>query len=279
MTTDEGNTTSGEREYVLGTHRDEVERLGLQHRLWRERVLEAWDHAGFGEGQTIVDVGSGPGHASFDLSGIVGTSGRVVAADQSARFLTEIEEQSRGRGVSNITSHECDITRNDLPVANADGAWVRWVLCFVPEPREVLERILRCLKPDGALVVHDYFDYTSWRFARETPAHDRFVEAVVESWRADGGNPDVGLEIPRWLREMGCEITWMRTVTELIRPADPLWQWASTFIRTGRHQVVKRGFLSEAESNAVVAALKESEAAPESVMVTPGVVQLVARRR
>ena len=83
---------------------------------------------------------------------------------------------------------------------------------------------------------------------------------------------------PRWLREMGFEIAWMRTVTELIRPADALWQWAATFIRTGRHRVVEHGFLSEAESEAVVEALVAAEAEPETLMVTPGVVQLVARR-
>jgi len=270
--------SSKEREYVLGTHRDEVERLGLQHRLWRERVLEAWDHAGFGAGDTIVDVGSGPGHASFDISDIVGPDGRVIALDQSARFVAEIEAQAAERGVSNITTNECDITRNDLPVKDADGIWVRWVLCFVPEPRKVLERLLRSLKPGGTLVVHDYYDYRQWRFARETPEHTRFVDAVVQSWRADGGNPDIGLEIPRWLREMGCEISWMRTVTELLRPAVPLWEWAATFIRTGRHRVVERGLLTEAESKAVVEALAAAEAAPESIMVTPGVVQLVARR-
>ena len=43
-----------ERDYVLGTHEAEVERLGLQHRLWRPRVLEAWRHAGLIEGQTAL---------------------------------------------------------------------------------------------------------------------------------------------------------------------------------------------------------------------------------
>ena len=270
--------SSNEREYVLGTDRDEVERLGLQHRLWRERVMEAWEHAGFGAGQTVVDVGSGPGHASFDLSEVVGPGGRVEAIDQSARFISEINSQAAARGVKNITTHECDITRGDLPVSDADGAWVRWVLCFLPEPRAVLERIVATLKPGGALVVHDYYDYCQWGFARQLPEHARFLDAVVKSWRADGGNPDVGRDVLRWLREMGFEIEWMRTVTELIRPADPLWQWAATFIRTGRHRLVEVGFLTEAESDAIVTALAAAEAEPETLMVTPGVLQLVARR-
>src|SRR6266571_4712358 len=31
-----------ERDYVLGTHDEEISRLGLQHRVWRPVVLECW---------------------------------------------------------------------------------------------------------------------------------------------------------------------------------------------------------------------------------------------
>ena len=37
---------SEERDYLLGTHDAEVQRLGLQHRVWRPRVLDAWRRAG-----------------------------------------------------------------------------------------------------------------------------------------------------------------------------------------------------------------------------------------
>ena len=80
----------GERDYVLGTHEEEIERLGLQHRVWRPRALDAWARAGFSRGQTLIDVGCGPGHATLDLAEIVGPSGRVVAVDRSRRFLDAV---------------------------------------------------------------------------------------------------------------------------------------------------------------------------------------------
>ena len=61
-----------DRDYVLGTHDEEIARLGLQHRVWRPRALDAWTRAGFTQGQTLLDVGCGPGHASVDLAELVG---------------------------------------------------------------------------------------------------------------------------------------------------------------------------------------------------------------
>jgi SAM-dependent methyltransferase len=72
---------------VLGTHDAEIDRLGLQHRVWRPRVLDAWGRAGLTVGHTVVDVGCRPGFATMDLADIVGPNGHVHAVDRSARFL------------------------------------------------------------------------------------------------------------------------------------------------------------------------------------------------
>ncbi len=120
-----------ERDYVLGTHDDEIARLGLQHRVWRPRVAAAWMAAGFTVGQTIADLGCGPGYATLDLSEIVGPDGRVLAFDRSRRFLEVLE----GRGLRNVTASEADLDTDALPEAVADGVWIRWVLAFVKQPR------------------------------------------------------------------------------------------------------------------------------------------------
>src|SRR5262249_54726255 len=45
-----------EQEYVLGTHDQEIERLGVQHRAWRALVLSAWRRAGLEPARTVLDV-------------------------------------------------------------------------------------------------------------------------------------------------------------------------------------------------------------------------------
>lgn len=39
-----------EKDYLLGTHDDEIRRLGLQHRVWRSHAAGTWSRAGFREG-------------------------------------------------------------------------------------------------------------------------------------------------------------------------------------------------------------------------------------
>src|SRR5512145_1640514 len=104
-----------ERDYLLGTHDAELARLGLQHRVWRPRALDAWRRAGFTVGQTVLDIGCGPGHASLDLAEIVGPAGRVVALDRSRRFLDALEAARRQRGLANIATHELDLDEEPLP--------------------------------------------------------------------------------------------------------------------------------------------------------------------
>ena len=70
---------AAERDYVLGTHEEELARLGLQHRVWRPVALDCWQRAGITVGKRVLDVGAGPGYAAIDLAEIVGPTGEVVA--------------------------------------------------------------------------------------------------------------------------------------------------------------------------------------------------------
>jgi len=47
--------------YILGTEREELHRLGLQHQVWASEAREAWKLAEIGHGQRVLDLGCGPG--------------------------------------------------------------------------------------------------------------------------------------------------------------------------------------------------------------------------
>ena len=204
---------SGNGDYVLGTEAEEIERLGLQHRVWRERVLDAWRRAGIGPGQTVVDVGAGPGWASADLAEIVGSAGRVIALERSESFLAAL----RGRGLPNVEVRAQDVSGAPFGDAIADAAWCRWVLSFVEAPERTVAHIARALKPGGVAVFHEYADYGAWRMMPPDPEQERFRTLVVQSWRDARGEPGAAMRLPEWLEAEGLELVDVRPLIETRR--------------------------------------------------------------
>jgi SAM-dependent methyltransferase len=269
-----------ERDYVLGTHDEEIVRLGIQHRVWRPRSLDAWRRAGFTVGQTIVDVGCGPGYATLDLADIVGVAGKVVAIDRSRRFLDVVESTRDRLGLDNVETYERELDgiSAPLPVTGADGAWCRWVLCFLKQPRALLERIAAALRPGGTLVIHDYFDYATWRLAPPCAELEEFVSVVMKSWRASGGEPDIALQLPRWLEELGFRIQSLTSIIDIVPPSSFVWQWPKSFVESGTSRFVERGELAPERAEAIVDAYLAAERAPHTRLITPGLMEVIAVR-
>lgn len=270
---------SQDRDYFLGTHDDEIARLALQHRVWRPRALAAWQQAGFTVGQTLLDVGCGPGYAAVDLAEIVGPSGRVLAVDRSRRFLDVLEATRLLRGLDRIETLELDLDEAELPAIGADGAWVRWVFAFLNRPRDLLVRVAAALKPGGVLVLHEYFDYSTWRMAPRSPELEDLVRAVMASWRAEGGEPDIGLDLPRWLDELGFETKALDPIIQIVPASHFAWQWPKSFIQVGLRRLVDLGHLPSDRARAVSEAFATRESAPQTLMISPAVIQIIAVRR
>src|SRR5450755_2072906 len=271
------------KDYVLGTHDEEIARLGLQHRTWRQRAHEAWRGAGIAAGQTVLDVGCGPGYAALDLAEMVGPSGRVMAIDKSERFLGALDAACRERHITNIATFHADLDALEFPDVLADRAWCRWVLSFVKNPRAILAKIAAALNPDGAIVLHEYFDYSTWRGVPQCPDLEEFVSAVMTSWRNDGGEPDIALSLPQWLEELEFEIRSARPIVNIAQndvgqtngdgPANLNWNWLATFFEVGRQRLVELGYLTPARSESIWQAFLQFQATPGARMITPGVLE------
>lgn len=265
-------------DYVLGTDDDEIQRLGVQHRVWRPRVVEAWRRAGFTTGQHLLDVGCGPGYATLDLAAIVGRAGRVTAIDRSPRFLKHVARSLKAAGVTNVDIVEHDLDASGLPSLDADGAWCRWVFAFVSQPRELLRSIGASIKPGGKLVLYEYFDYATWKMVPRSAAFEKFVEAVMKSWRHTGGEPDIAMDLVSWLPEEGFEIVELQPFVDFVSPADSIWQWPSSFVEVGLSRLVQLGHLNKEEAQAARESFAAAERNPNSRLVTPAVLEVIARR-
>jgi len=269
---------SPDKDYVLGTHDAEIDRLGLQHQVWRRPALSLWERAGVSRGSTVIDAGAGPGFASLDLGEIVGTEGRVLALERSERFLDRLKDEAARRGLSQIQAVLGDLLGDVWPQGIADFIWCRWVLAFVSDPAAIVAKMAGALKPGGALMIQEYSDYRTWQLAPPAPEMDRFVDAVVATWRASGGEPDIGLELPRLLPMNGFAIEHVEAIQFAIRPRDFMWQWPARFIAVNASRQVELGSMTRPEAEAVVRVLEERSRDSGAVMLTPTVLQIIARK-
>jgi SAM-dependent methyltransferase len=267
-----------EKDYVLGTHDEELVRLGLQHRVWRPMVLDCWERAGITVGKRVLDLGAGPGYAALDLAEIVGPSGEVVALERSENFVNAMREFFRRRGLNNVKIHELDLMTGDLPKANYDFSWCRWVLSFVSDPSLLIRKLAATMPKGGVSIFHEYAHYETWRFLPPIPAQEKFREHVIATWRESGGEPDGGRNLPALLFENGFQIRSTRPLIFCVRPTNYMWQWPVTFIEVYLPRLIEMGRIDQTFAGKVRADLAAAEKHPNALMITPLVVEIVAEK-
>lgn len=270
-------------EYVLGTHDAEVGRLHAQHRTWGDVAHAAWRRAGLRPGDRVLDVGCGPGFAAFDLAAIVApgaTPGSIVAVDESARFCALARAGARARGIESLVAVEQhDVQELPEELGTFDGAYARWVLCFVPRPEAVVAGVARRLRPGGRFIVHDYFNYESMTLAPRRPAFARVLRAVAASFRARGGDPDVVGRLPRLMREAGLDVSHLDVHQRLARPGDGTWSWPDLFFRGFVPRLVEGGFLAAAEAGEWLEEWEDFAREPGGFMSLPPVYEVIGVKR
>lgn len=100
-------------------------------------------------GQTVADVGCGPGNITVDLADAVAPHGLAVGIDISEPMLTRAAHQAR----PNMGLLRGDATRLPLRDHCVDAACATAVIMLVPEPAAALRELIRVVKPGGWLLV------------------------------------------------------------------------------------------------------------------------------
>ncbi len=271
-------TPSNDRDYVLGTHDEELARLGVQHSVWRQTVVSCWDAAGLVPGSKALDVGAGPGYATLDLSQRVGPAGEVVAVERSERFLNAARVRCESAGARNVQFHSLDLMTDAIPDSGFDLAWCRWVACFVASPQRLVRELARVVKRGGVAVFHEYADYATWRTLEKSPALEEFVRRVMQSWRDNGGEPDIARALPALLTSEGFRIESAVPRIFCIRPGDPMWEWPRTFVHANTARLLELGIIENDLARAVREEFARCEADAAGAMLTPLVLEIVAKR-
>ncbi len=116
-------------------------------------------------GDTVIDLGCGPGFFSIDMAQLVGDSGHVYAVDLQSQMLAHVNRQALKKNVSDrVTLHRCGQDSLGLK-AEADFILAFYMVHETPNPLEFLKEVRSLLNKGGLfLVVEPRFHVKSGDF-------------------------------------------------------------------------------------------------------------------
>ena len=120
------------------------------------------------EGMTVMDMGCGPGFFTIEIARLVGTSGRVIAADLQEGMLEKVREKIRGTELEElITLHRCEEERIGVS-ESVDFILAFYLVHEVPDKERFFQELAAILKPGGRMLVVEPPLHVSKRELEET---------------------------------------------------------------------------------------------------------------
>ena len=272
-------------DYILGTHREELERLQFQHELWRPISQAAWSRAGFASGQRVLDLGAGPGFAALDLARMVGPQGRVLALERSADYVAWGQKLAAAEGLSHLEMRRHNLLEDpwpqgptDQPQAGFDRAWCRWLVMFLPELDPWLKGLEGAIRPGGQLLLHEYVHWDTFGLHPHGRAIARFGAACQRSFRSAGGDPDVNRHVPSRLAAHGWRIDALQPLPVLGGEGSMAAIWMERFVAVYGIRLQGQGLWSADDQAQAEAEITASRKDPGSYWVGPTLLELRATR-
>ncbi len=104
-------------------------------------------------GFTVVELGCGSGPFTVALAQMIGSSGRVIAADVQPAMLAKVRRRVAQAGVRDrVELHECTRERIGLST-RVDFVLAFWMVHEVPNAPALFAEIHEALNPDGKLLL------------------------------------------------------------------------------------------------------------------------------
>lgn len=112
-------------------------------------------HAMLGEGEVVLDLGSGAGFDCFLAAGRVGKKGRVIGVDMTPEMIARAEENAMKGGYENVEFRQGEIENLPVEDNHIDTVISNCVINLSPDKKKVFSELYRVLKPGARFVVSD----------------------------------------------------------------------------------------------------------------------------
>ncbi len=187
-------------------------------------------------GDSLLDVGCGPGTITMDLAILV-HPGHVTAIDNAPEVVETARRsaQKLTTGPDNIVWEVADVHALPYPDNSFDVVHAHQVLQHVADPVAALREMRRVCRPGGIVAVRDC-DYAAMVWYPDPPGMREWVTLYRRLIRANGGEPDAGRRLLSWAQQAGfTQITPTASTWCFATPEERAWwsqMWADRVIES-----------------------------------------------
>ncbi len=174
----------------------------------RTQVLKALQLA---DGESVLDIGCGPGLLAHDIAAGVGPAGRVCGIDASQAMLAMASKTCVGQQWTEFRA--ADASQSPYPDNSFDAAVSTQVYEYVQDIPAALEELHRVLRPGGRALILDT-DYGSLVIHTEDTTR---MARVLAAWEEHFAHSNLPRTLSRQLRDVGFTMR-QRTAIPMFNP-------------------------------------------------------------
>ncbi|WP_019147585.1 methyltransferase domain-containing protein [Timonella senegalensis] len=191
---------SRESESYTHGHHDSV----LRSHRWRTVENSAAYLAPFlNAGQSLLDIGCGPGTLTVDLARNV-APGLVVGVDAADEVLEDARQHARDEGVTNVEFQHANAYKLPFDDGSFDVVHAHQVLQHLSDPVAAILEMRRVVKPGGVIAVREA-DYGSMTWHPQNHGLEEWNALYHEVTSAYGYEADAGRRLLSWFQAAGVE--------------------------------------------------------------------------